>query len=234
MIFRKFQRVLLLAVIILSLSTPRAAGSGWNGYDFKLKSGYIVLWTNTADFHIWRLYKDNTVEHVTSQPGVGELFEIAMDDRFIFAKNYGDSGDVVAGSDQSKVFWTIIDHPQHVFYGPFSESEFQRKIAELNITQPIVWASLREAYEEALRDGRTDRSIVDTAFKGQLLMTGAVCLLLSPLLMLVAAPVGFALKRWKVRHGFLLTWFVLTAVVFAYIAVPFILEWHRMRNLWIR
>lgn len=202
--------------IILLLTngvTNTASATALDDFSFELPGGYLVLRANAEDIHIWQTVNPGDGV-VTAQPGVGPLFELAMDERFFYAKNRASNENW--RNPPVRVFWTIIDHMNHKTYGPFSEIEFQNKLVELGISRPIAWKSLQSAYRQAVHEGRVNMREFNLQFLVQIIFVGILCLLVSPFMALFALPVtlfGRSLKILKGKISFLKTWYVLNAIV---------------------
>lgn len=226
-----YNRVLLIFLFTV-LEATGAAGTGFDDFSFDLPGKYFVLRANAADIRIWRRGVGTILQEVNGQKGLGPLYELAFDDQFIFTRNlayhtYGDTSEVPS-------FWTIIDYTKHVVYGPFPEADFQRKVIELGVSQPIRWNSLKRAFKEAMEDGRVNIKEYDLQSAIALMFTAILWVIVLPVLIAIAllpALVGkFAFGR-SFRKSF--AWFSLAVVVisFLWIVGGRIFTWFYMRFL---
>lgn len=229
MVIKCISRCFVLLVMLGIVFMRPVSASGWNDYVFDLPSGYQVMRANAHDIHLWRYALETGHSALTAKPGVGPLFEIAFDDRYIFAKNrgYGEKDDVAG-----PVFWTIIDHLQHQVYGPFSEDEFQEAASELGIDHPIEWQTLEAAYRQALRDGRADPAQVDAAFAGTMIFLGILWIFINPMFIAIAACIAVLVRRFRggtFLKPFFWIWLLLTVVPFASIGLFAVCKWGMYR-----
>ena len=190
----RFRSLRVLFVITL-MSATSATGDHWDDFSFDLPGGYCVLRASSTDKHIWRKGDDSTLQEVNGQQAVGPLYELAFDERFIFAKNraFHQDGDISG----APTLWTIIDYTQHVVYGPFVEADFLNKSAELGISPAVHWTSLEDAYEEAIQSGRAEGKQSDVHLIRGIMYLGVGCLLLVPVLAVASLLMVLLLRRVK-------------------------------------
>lgn len=159
--------------LLVSLHSVSGFASGWNDYTFDIDSKYMLLRANAEDIHIWR--KDpvgagiHEVTEVTLKDGnpVGPIENLSIGKDFIFAKCRG-TVNLRGSASEKKAWYFIIARRNDKVYGPDERKEFDADLKQLGLREP-VWQPLRQAYKQALREGRADAKQPLIALTGQLM-----------------------------------------------------------------
>lgn len=227
-----FHNRLQILVLLAVMTAMPAVGGGWDDFSFDLPGGYFVLRANAVDIHLWRREMGIGLQEVNGQRELGPLYELAINDRFLFAKNhaYYKQG----GMSEVTTCYTIIDYKQHIVYSPLQEPDYQTKLGELGISQPIQWVTLLEAFRDAVQSGRADTSEIDLQLAGQIVFLIFLWCFVAPVPIAIAFLAGTAVRRlkgWSILKSYGWPAILFVVIPFCYSLGRIIYRWLYLRFL---
>lgn len=150
--------VLFVAILVLA---RESAGSGWNDYQIKIDERYGIVRANSFEITITRSDESGTTTPLVlgrDYPGVGPLYEVAWNERALFAKHEGTRprasfrSDDFPEFDESVTYWFTIDRNSGEVAGPFfDEQEFLEASARYLGPDRPRWMTRRQAYRWSMR-----------------------------------------------------------------------------------
>lgn len=240
---RDILRFGLLAISLLLLFPAIGFASGWNDFQFDIDEHYIVLRANSLDIHIWkktdpmggiesRTKSDN---EFPSKDAIGPLYEICVDEHYIFAKCHAMKDAMKI--DPLKTYYFIIDKQTDKAQGPCSENEFEAKIKDLPLAKPLSWQTLRQAYKQALRDGRADKNQVNVAAIGQLWFSAFSLPFVAIFATIPATLIGIVISGIKKRKAMefsfgkclLFSWLIMVSISYGGLLLIILSRWLYMK-----
>lgn len=128
----KYLKVYVLFIVIVAIS-----GCGIGDYEMELPNNYII-WASSAH-QVEIVPKESSYFEEDKIPS--KVVEIAWNDRYIIAKQYGlkekypnKSDNSYKVPDTSKIYYWILDTKDKVRYGPYiNEKDFNDKKNEISI-----------------------------------------------------------------------------------------------------
>lgn len=162
-VYRKLNYIaIVMALYMLQCASASAGMFAWDSYKVRISDKYSLVKIDSIDIFLTR--DERIGEKQVAMPVVmpadfpvlGRLHELAVSEKYLFARHFGKrkrnlyEGDKLLVTDSSKLHWIIINKKNNDILGPISRPQFEQWVKALRIKTPEKWVTVEQLYHQSL------------------------------------------------------------------------------------